>query len=483
MLKSLPWQKIFFIFVTIASAIALASFGYVGIYSRFKADDFATAATLHEMGFWKAQLHWYTQWSGRYAFTFLVSLVQSTGRANWLPPVILLVWGSAASWAIAELLTYTKIAQRWWIAIASGLILVLGAILSTDRLSQSFYWLTGSLTYIAPLIFWLLIVAVIARAMHASAKRFPASYLIAAGVLSFVAGGFSEAATAAQITMLILAVIFVQFKTRGTFRLKLQSLLTCSLIASLVSLIVVAQAPGNAVRASLFPSRPDLLLVGKFAGIFTGYILQDRFLLYLGPVLLILLFFFTLGIFQSGRREEEKVKEWRFLLIGLPIALVITIFACFVPSIYIVRIPLPPRALIIPGFVFIGLLTAWSYVLGRAAGLFLRWASLRKYLPGTTAVLVSCTIIVLLFVGGATLIDNGRELPGARTSAREFAVIEKSIGEQKAAGKEDVVVGHITVNNPFDIGTYGTLGVTPDPNNDYNKAMARFYQVKTVTGK
>jgi hypothetical protein len=483
MIQRLPWTKIFFIVVIVAAALPLLSYGYVGIFSRFKADDFSTAAILRDLGFWKAQLHWYTQWSGRFSFTFLVSLVQTTGRAYWLPFAILIAWGSATTWAISELLRYTKTAHRHLIAVASSLVLILCVLLATDRLGQSFYWLTGSLTYIAPLIFWMIFVAIIARAMHHSETKFPWPFLLLGFLLAFIAGGFSEAASAAQITLLILTILFVQIETRGRFRRKLQVLLLAGLMGSLLSLTVIAYAPGNAVRASYYPTRPKIVTVAKYAGIFTNYFLTDRFTFYLTPVLLSLFLALSLGLIQSRDKQDETVKRWRYQLIGLPLALLITVYACFVPSIFAVRIPLPQRAMIVPGFIFLGLLTVWGYVLGRTIGIILRRRSPARYYPGAIAVLISFTIITLLFAGATTLMDNSDALPGARQSALEFEKEEQMIAEQKAAGKEDIVIDHIKTNNPFDVGRYGSMGVTQDPQSDINKVMAQFYQVKSITGR
>jgi len=77
------------IFVIIL-ALPLVMVAWIGFYSRYVADDFWTAGYLRTLGFWDAQRYWYLSWSGRYSFTFLVSLVEGpgVGATRWLSRVV-----------------------------------------------------------------------------------------------------------------------------------------------------------------------------------------------------------------------------------------------------------------------------------------------------------------------------------------------------------------------------------------------------------
>ena len=65
----------------IALALPLLAYASVGWYARYVADDYCWAGVLRTHGFLEAQVYWYTIYSPRYAFTFLVNLVELAGPA------------------------------------------------------------------------------------------------------------------------------------------------------------------------------------------------------------------------------------------------------------------------------------------------------------------------------------------------------------------------------------------------------------------
>ncbi|HTD78464.1 MAG TPA: hypothetical protein VK898_12560, partial [Chloroflexota bacterium] len=62
-----------------ALALPLTLYASIGAFSRYTADDFCWAGTLRAEGFFNAQVFYYTVYSPRYAFTFLVNLVELAG--------------------------------------------------------------------------------------------------------------------------------------------------------------------------------------------------------------------------------------------------------------------------------------------------------------------------------------------------------------------------------------------------------------------
>src|SRR5574338_402346 len=66
----------------ISFSVPILALAVNGSFSRYMADDFATAFTLHTQGFWRMQQYWYTTWSGRYAFFFVIAVLEKLGP--WL---------------------------------------------------------------------------------------------------------------------------------------------------------------------------------------------------------------------------------------------------------------------------------------------------------------------------------------------------------------------------------------------------------------
>src|SRR3954465_16081183 len=80
----------------IALALPLAVYASPGAFARYVADDYCWAGLLRTQGFVDAQVAWYTSYSPRYAFTFLVNLVELAG-----PPIVPLLPAVAIVTAVA----------------------------------------------------------------------------------------------------------------------------------------------------------------------------------------------------------------------------------------------------------------------------------------------------------------------------------------------------------------------------------------------
>src|SRR5262249_53570200 len=130
-----------------ALGLALAVHGLVGAYGRYIADDFCWAGILRTEGFFNAQLHWYMDYSPRYAFTFLVNLTELAGPGivPALPAAAILVWLIALSWNFAQFGIPTLP------AIILAEVAALASLQTAPDLPQSLYWQTGLLTYLLPL--------------------------------------------------------------------------------------------------------------------------------------------------------------------------------------------------------------------------------------------------------------------------------------------------------------------------------------------
>src|SRR5262245_50977270 len=63
----------------IAFFIALLAHAYIGLFSRFLADEYCTAGVVQTYGFFGAQKYWFTTWTGRFSFTLAISLAHLIG--------------------------------------------------------------------------------------------------------------------------------------------------------------------------------------------------------------------------------------------------------------------------------------------------------------------------------------------------------------------------------------------------------------------
>src|SRR5919201_120361 len=86
-------------------AVPLLAHAYVGLYSRYAADDYCTAGQVATRGLLGLELTLYEVWSGRFAFTFIVGLAEliGPGATRVLPGFALAAWVAALTWAISRL--------------------------------------------------------------------------------------------------------------------------------------------------------------------------------------------------------------------------------------------------------------------------------------------------------------------------------------------------------------------------------------------
>src|SRR6266568_5813919 len=96
-----------------ATGLALALLCVRGLFVRWIADDFWTAAAVKTHGFLGAQVWWYRVWSGRFAFTFLVTAIQTLGPRAAAALVTLVVIA-----LVAVLARYTNVPMAFAIVYA-----------------------------------------------------------------------------------------------------------------------------------------------------------------------------------------------------------------------------------------------------------------------------------------------------------------------------------------------------------------------------
>src|SRR5438874_6444205 len=91
--------------VTAALTVPLLVYASIGAFARYTADDYCWAGVLREQGFLNAQVWWYVAYSPRYAFTFIVNLVEllGPGIVPILPAVALASWVAALTWTLGQL--------------------------------------------------------------------------------------------------------------------------------------------------------------------------------------------------------------------------------------------------------------------------------------------------------------------------------------------------------------------------------------------
>lgn len=215
--------------------VTLVFIALLGALAPMSADDFCHAADAATYGPLGSVSHVYAAWSGRYSHLAATGVLYTFagGRAPAVNAFLtVLVLPLALVYALPQ---YRR-------ALAG--VVILAVMLLHPNVLSVLYWMPGAITYTWPLLGLLLLVGLFRRKAH------PVVML----VVAFITAGFHES------TALLLVVVALAY---ALWRRDLRSLAV--LVGAGIGLMVVAAAPGNAVRSAQLPPPMPLIEAGVTA--------------------------------------------------------------------------------------------------------------------------------------------------------------------------------------------------------------------------
>jgi Family of unknown function (DUF6056) len=467
-----------------AFGLPLLGYALIGSFARYAADDYCWAGRLRTEGFFGAQVLWYTGYSPRYAFTFLVNLVELAGPAivPALPALAILVWLATLTWTFLQF----KITSVYAFVLAE--VTALTSLQTAPDMAQSLYWQTGMLTYLLPLVLATFLIGWIRRSLERN--KLEVWTLGITMLVIFVAGGLSETYLIPQnvgVTLALLAGLVAAPRTRA--QKVACAHLVAALAAGVLALLAILVAPATTYRVGGSPA--DIWLASS-AAIATGVYQALRLLRFFPfTVLLCLGIPALLGVrpkteaqgVSSGRTPFHgwprgaatgmsahfsaaplgtgpgRINRRWFVLVSVAVA--ITIPFCYFPSFYAQNGNPPARSLIVPGALLV------SYLL--FAGYALRGFALR--LPEQTRVAVALGLAVLQV--GAAAVSFPEQASAAQQAAARWDAEDQQIRTSRDAGQADLTVYPLP---PY----LGENFVTSDRENWFNVCVARYYGVSSI---
>ncbi len=445
--------------------VPLVVYASVGSFARYVADDYCTASIVRTQGFLAAQLHWYTVFSPRFAFTFVVSLAELAGAAivPLLPAAALLAWLAALTWTILQ---FTGPGARRASLVVAELV-VFATLSTTPDIAQSLYWQTGMLTYSFPLILFTLYVGWVRR----STRRGPSDTLrvtptlILSAFLPFISGGLSETYLAFEMGALCLGIVAaLLWRKDATARAVLPHLVV-GLAGATLAFGIIKVSPSVAGReATVTPSLFNAVKGTVEAS--TEYVRQ--FARWSLPIILLcvavpaLLRVTQLGPGAGDARGRGRI-DWPQLA-ALTVAAVALLEASFFPAFFSLGGNPPRRSLIVPQY----MLTA--YLLG--VGYLVRpvLVPLAARLP---AAAVTWLFVAMALVPLSTAATAFPERASAAAYATQWDQMDGHIRAARDAGATDLTVEPLPRY-------MGERWVGPDRRDWFNACVARYYGLATI---
>lgn len=238
-------KKVVSFSLTVFSALGLMKIFSILPFNRFADDDFGYLGAGLANNFWHSQVSTYLTWTGRFTSTFILSLSGIFEGRQGNPIVYSLI--TFLFLLLAFVVFYSRLLglKVWNIrVILFSCVSFIALYILTPNKAESWYWMTGSATYLWPIIFLALGIA------NIFAKKVRKIDYILSFVFIFLSVAGNEAFGLLTVAVLVgLAICKILIKRPNKLLLTMAS-------AAVISFAIVYFAPGNVARASSGGSNP-----------------------------------------------------------------------------------------------------------------------------------------------------------------------------------------------------------------------------------
>lgn len=461
-------------FITVGLGVvlvmAMLPFLYMGIYSRFQADDYCSANLLRHNSFWQAQWISYTTWSNRYATMLATGLVDPLDKIGLklLPAVLIAGLTGALYWLFTRVnhlldLRLTKLVLFFFAGLS-----VFFSLYTSPNLYQSYYWRSGNITYTLPLTGLAALLAVLLS--HTSKTR-PAWHLVLIGLSGFLLAGFSETTAALLVAVLSLglcAVLVLRYRF-GRPQLN-QAAWLAALIGALAGVAVILLAPGNAVRMKDMPEPPAFF---EWLGLTFRYAydyLVSAISSYILPRAVNFAFGFGLSLLVPWR----KVKPSRVIVIfaaGTVVLFLLTAAMC-APTVYVQHAYPENRTLTGANLLLSMAVAGWGILAGILA------QTIAKKLNGVWFSRFQLAVAAGLVLLAVYLLYSGYQMTGRMNEYHIRAVLwDERAGQIEQMRLSGEMNPHVTALDSL----AGLQELAGDPDIWVNQCAAGYYGVESIT--
>jgi len=444
------------VIAVIAPYVLLAAYAHPG------ADDFTYAVDTLRDGYWTSIRDQYLLWNGRFTSNFLElggpMVWQSIGLYRAVAAAMI-VATVAASWVVVH-----AVARDAWTTgqtFAAALCLAALDLHGLPALAENIYWYTGSVTYQLSAILLVLQIAVTVRALRAA--RALSSWTLAAALLAVAIAGMNEVAMLLELALYTTVAVVSYLDNRRALVAPASFLLAATIAGG----VLVAVAPGNAVRSSLYPVRHELLRSLALTGLQTIRFAVEWTTS--GTLLLASLLYLPLGA------ELARTPPFRTITPRATIALALAPFATIpiavLPAYWATGLLGQHRTVSVAYFVF---LVLWFAALTAAFA--------REWLPRSTldrraqAVLTTLLVLALAVTGNGyrVAVDFARGRPAIFD--REMSARYASLRACAADARSECIVPALSVLPD----ALFAFDLSPDSNHWVNVGYAMYFKVPRV---
>jgi hypothetical protein len=460
--------------------VPLIAYAVNGSYMRYSGDDYCYAGVLVKFGFLKAQWLSYTQIStyngNRFGLTLFSNLGDLFGPLDnaAYPGLAIVLWLAAIFVSLKEIAKFTGINLSRSATLLISELIVFFVFYGAPDISQSLYWRTGMLTYLAPLVATTFLISLLLHLMQK--ERLAAWALIATALLAFIGGGFSEVGVLLQVGYLGIALVAFLIALRRKLPWAMNGLKLCgaALAGSLIAMGLLAFSPTNQARWANLPPHPGLIKLINMsvvsAYVFTRISLRRLFLLNIAVLAAFFLIAYLTHPDQTGKNASSPGKFLlRAAVIGL-IEVFLVVCTC-APNAYAQSSYPEQRALITSTTVMILALAT----VGWLAGWEVRNLTSQITIPNSYFLAAAMIVLAGLLIYP---LQSTRSIVAITPKSQKWAAFWDIRDQKIRAASRNNVPNVEVMQLDHIIPRVGELA--PDPGYWYNQCASMYYQVQTI---
>lgn len=348
--------------------IAILTYSYAGIFSRYMADDYCFSNQIKNYGVINGLKYFYQNISNRYGAYLFFSLTELLGTAvvQYIPGLMIVLLLLSLVLVFRSLFQITKLINSTAIAWLASALTVFLLLFQAPNLYQSLYWRSGMVSYFAPLpIFFFSLGILLMNLSNTGSPKIRWIWFLLIFVFTLFSGGMSETFAAFQTTFWILCLpASLYWRKKINFRYVLL-LLSAAVLGSLVAMVIMVLAPGNQLRLSVLPQAESVFSILQYSFRYAIDFIYETLRGLPLPTLFSLLVSALLGYHLShGRSDLFQNNKIPLMLLVIPVIAFLLIAAVCAPTVYGMLAFPEPRALLIARLVLILSLISWGGLLG-----------------------------------------------------------------------------------------------------------------------
>ncbi len=471
----------------IGAALSLAVLGYVllGNFTRYVADDYATANAVRLRGYWAQQLAAYRLSDGHFVATALYTAgtLLNPVFVRILPGALIIAWVALLTLSLRHVIPSAGRLGRF--VISAGIVYATLQITPSPFLSV--YWMTASLEFVVPLLIAAVVIRLVSQPRSGGRPR---GLMVAfIGLLAFLAAGEAEIYTAVQCAALTLAVAVAAARPSSRWRRKLPEL-SAAWIGSLAGLAIELASPGKALRSAAIANavhvpRPSWLTLPLFTLGQLVHFLQGLIQAHWWEFVAMLVLAFLIGVRSITSRRVVDKSHLIAAGIAALCAFAILLAAMAPAALFYGNLP-PFWDQIVPVYVAVCAVAALGWWSGQSFRAVVgpkwqraRWTeTLRTLSMGGASIALSAVVVIGPVT---TLVAINDELPAIQAYA---ATKDAQAGDAVAAhtaGRTSATVPRLVMVNNMGVFSHPSFeDLTADPRYWINKDEATYYGLESM---